>query len=222
MAHDPQACRGLRKRPDCFMVRLALVTHPGEADHPPPRSWPRRKRWPVVRLGARYGRIGPGRVGIRRCRVAACVAPLSGHGRGLDMREVLTRASAPDRPARQGRQTLNFHAGCFPLEHKPRCQGPKIVEIMIAAGPTLTNSSATPIFSDGMICFRRVRPDDFPILERTGHPFPITPFRCPPARAPIGPVRLRRAAHRSSGVDDQAHADRCHARGGNPRRRAGW
>ena len=122
----------------------------------------------------------------------------------------------------EGLAEARFHPGVFPNGTHARCQGPKIAEIMIAAGPTLTNSSATPIFNDGMICFRRVRPDDFPILERTGRPFLTRLFSCPPAGAPMGPVRQCRAAHRSSGLDDQAHADRCNARGGNPRRRTGW
>ena len=135
---------------------------------------------------------------------------------------VWTQASAPGWPAQKGWQTLAFTQGCSAAEHMPRCQGPKIAEIMIAAGPALTNSTAMPIFSDGMTCFRRVRPDDFPILERTGRPFLRRLFSCPPAGAPMGPVRQCRAAHRSSGLDDQAHADRCHARGGNPRGGAGW
>lgn len=39
-ARVPWAKHGLRKRPDCFMVRLAPVMHPGEANHPPSRLWP--------------------------------------------------------------------------------------------------------------------------------------------------------------------------------------
>jgi hypothetical protein len=192
------------------MVRLAPVMLSGEADHPPPRLCSGGSDGP--RSGWAPGSVGQvrGRVGIRRCRVTACVAPLSGH----------RRARWVGLPRRAGRSSLS--PGGVPHGTHARCQGPKIAEIMIAAGPTLTNSSATPIFNDGMTSFRRVRPDDFPILERTGHPFPTRLFSCPPARAPIGPARQRRAAHRSSGLDDQAHADRCHARGGNPRRRTGW
>jgi hypothetical protein len=51
-------------------------------------------------------------------------------------------------------------------------------------------------------------------------PFAIT-FRRPPACARPGRARLVVTAHRSSRLNDQAHAHRCHARGRNPRRGAG-
>src|SRR6185437_16002479 len=96
-------------------------------------------------------------------------------------------------------------------------QGP-----MIAVPPTLSKPPAAPIFTVGMMCYRGVRPDDFPILERTGQPLPASLFCRPPACVPPGQTPRRRAAYRSSVLDDQAYADRCHARGRNPRRGAGW
>ena len=48
---------------------------------------------------------------------------------------------------------------------------------MLVIGQALTNSAAIPILLDGMMCCRSARPDDFPILERTGQVLaPITPI----------------------------------------------
>jgi hypothetical protein len=105
---------------------------------------------------------------------------------------------------------------------RPGSQGFDFVGTMFIVRPTLTNSTHIPIFLCGMTSNRRVRPDVTPILERTGHPLPTRLFRRPPARVPLGSAPRRRAAYRSSGLDDQTHVDRCHTRGRNPRRGAGW
>jgi hypothetical protein len=149
-----------------------------------------------------FGGTGFGRVGVRRCRVIA-------------------RAALPARRVRLPRSSCQavFVTG---VSKWPGSQGFDFVGTMFIVRPTLTNSAPIPIFQCGMTSNRSVRPDYTPILERTGHPLPTRLFRRPPARVPLGSAPRRRAAYRSSGLDDQAHVDRCHTRGRNPRRGAGW
>jgi hypothetical protein len=115
-----------------------------------------------------------------------------------------------------------FNLGPFHRGTSAQTPGTEFRHTMIAVRPTLTNSAAAPIYRGGMTGFRHVRPDDLPILERMGQPLPTRVFRRPPPRVPRGSVSQFWAAYRSSGLDDQAHADRCHTRGRNPRGGAGW
>jgi len=74
---------------------------------------------------------------------------------------------------------------------------------MLVIGQALTNSAAIPILLDGMMCCRSARPDDFPILERTGQVLaPLSRLFCrSPVRAPRGSAPRCRAAYRSSGLN---------------------
>ena len=80
-------------------------------------------------------------------------------------------------------------------------------------------TSATPDFLAGMIhpalrgTARQARPSSAAIspLSRSDRPLPSPSPRTRRAVAQAGI-----AAHRSSGLNDQAHADRCHPRGRNP------
>ena len=116
----------------------------------------------------------------------------------------------------------SFHRGSSVRELWPARQGLSIVGIMNLVRPTLTKSAAIPILHHAMTGCPSVRPDYAPILERTGQPLPTRLFHRPPMRAPQGFAPQRRVAYRSSVVNDQAHVDRCHTRGRNPRGGAGW
>jgi hypothetical protein len=166
----------------------------------------RRKRRPVIRPSHWFGRM---RSGGGSASAAAASSPAPRCQRAGSVASIELSGS-------------RFHRGCSNVEHRPRRQELIIVATMIAVRATLTNSAAIPIFDGGMTRCPHVRPDDLPILERTGQPLPTSLFRRPPARVPRGPAPRCRAAFRSSGLDDQAHVDRCHTRGRNPRGGAGW
>lgn len=165
----------------------------------------RWKRRPMIRLNNGFSRTG--------------------------VREVLLSSFPRHRPHRASRAGdgcreraggQSFHRGPLHQEDAARTPGTNYVGTMLLARPCLTNSTAHPILLGGMSCCRSVRPDQAPILERTGQPFPASIFRRPPAGVPLGPMPQRRAAHRSSGVNDQTYADRRHTCGRDPRGGAGW
>ena len=101
-------------------------------------------------------------------------------------------------------------------------QGLNIAGSMILFEQALKKWPTIPISWGGMIRCRPARPDNLPILERSGQPPSSRLFRRPPARIPRGSALRRWVAHWSSVLDDEAYVDRRHARGGNPRGGAGW
>jgi hypothetical protein len=190
----------LRRRPLCFMVGPAQVTHLGQAGSPRcgRGTGKRRLACPPNRM---FGGMG---FGEGRCPLLPCHRPRrAGSAPGIGCRD------------RAGRQSTS------PGANSGR-QGLIIVGSMILFGQALTNPASIPIFQGGMTCCRSARPDHVPILERTGKPPFTRLFRRPPVRIPQGSAPRRGAAYRSSVLNDQAYVDRFHARGRDPRRGAGW
>jgi hypothetical protein len=186
------------------MVWPAPVTHPGQGG--PTRSWARNPAEATVFVrGEPAVRRHEVRGGSESAAAASSPAPRFQRA-GFGCR---------DRAVRQFRHPRTFVG--------PEARDQIAAELMMMfIRPPLTNTAFIPIFECGMISSRNVRPDQSPILERTGHPLPTRLFSCPPARIPPGSVPRPGAAYRSSVLDDKAHDDRRHARGRNPRRGAGW
>ncbi len=194
---------GLRRGVICFMVHLAWVTRPGQSgitrgsrERVLLEATARDSAGPWVRR-----RQGPGR-GVFHCRRVIARAALQRAGFGCR-----NRAGRQRHFTRESTRTATDW-----LSSKS----------MILIGQALTNAAFVPIFSNGMTSRNGARLNDEPDLERSGQALPTRPVRRPPARmAPPSACRCQ-AAYRSSHLDDQTYVDRRYARGGNPRRGAGW
>lgn len=197
---------------------------------------------PVLRdrawaLGRRQGRV-LGKHPWHRGNIAVRVAPtgldawragsLSHHGSRRVFRAgpgtggvslFFTRGSVPLWDAPSERQGLMNHAA-----HNLSCPGPSpAVTGGFAAACTLRHRALSR--GDG---HHHVPPPqaprrltDKPHPEPSGGPLPASLACRWPHAIPFGSVARRKTAHRSSHWNDEAYADRRHARGRNPRRGAG-
>ncbi len=192
----------LRLRSVCFMVKAAPVTYlrVGGESSAARRVRTGRGDGPQSDWARSPAGPGPGR--------ALSAAAMSPPAPRLQRAGIGCRGRAPGSP---------LHPGAVRV-----AKGRTNVGRMILFDQTLSNSAVIPMFQDGMTCCRSARPDDAPILERTDQPNSTRLFCRPPLRVPRGCALRRRAAVRSSGLDDEAYVDRCIARGGNPRGGAGW
>ena len=211
------------------MVLPAQVTHLEQAGYPLCQA--RNPAEATTRDPAGQGSNGPqgsGRAaGSSRPQGPAGLRGPAGQVRGGSVSAAAASSPAPRRwragdGCRDRAGGSSFHRGSSVRELWPARQGLSIVGIMNLVRPTLTKSAAIPILHHAMTGCPSVRPEQAPILERTGQPLPTRLFHRPPMRAPQGFAPQRRVAYRSSVVNDQAHVDRCHARGRNPRGGAGW
>jgi len=219
---------------------LASVTQPWAARSPPPSGQNRWLRDPL---------IGQDEFGwLYRGRVRASVVVVYGVGRSgrpamlVTWRRSIQRPWPCHRPRRarlsksvwHGRcgapgpppdwvVSGDFTRGCVPIRDAP------------AGHQGLMNNGAIPSYATEprhfplgipmgrvrpvRVMARRAGPDRF--HRCTAGPHPASLSSRPPAMAHPGTRRGTGPAHRSSRHYDKAYADRCHARGRNPRRGTG-
>ena len=200
------------------MVLPAQVTHLEQADYPLCQA--RNPAEATTHDPAGQGSNGPqGSNGAQRSGRSG-----SGEGRSPLLPRHLPRRAigAPGTAVAIGLAAVLFTGAALSGSCGPNAKDFRSSELMNLVRPTLTKSAAIPILHHAMTGCPSVRPDDAPILERTGQPLPTRLFLRPPMRVPKGSAPRRRVAYRSSGLNDQAHVDRCHARGRDPRGGAGW
>ena len=196
----------LRWETVCFMVMLLRRCHRGRRVTAVP--WPvPAARDPLFGLvGARLASEGkdPPRRGYVAVRVAPAILDLWRAGVLSAAGLIATRAApAP-----------TFTRGSVSLRDAPS----ERQELMNHVAPCLSGFGLSPDFLGGIAvaCI-----DRHPFPETSGGPLPASL-----ASRPLTATQRRSGsriatAYRSSGLNDEAHADRCHARGRNPRRGAG-
>ena len=184
---------------------------PGEGGSTGPPAGSGWKRRSVVRLGNRLAEWVRG--GSESTAVASSPASRP---------RFRNRRARRGQPSRQGWQASAFTWGCSAMEPAPRRRGQMTAIFEDRRRFDLVQIAIRPHLQSWESCFLGVRPDNYPIFERTGQPSPASLFRRPPVRVPQGSAPRCRAAYRSSALNDQAYADGRHPRGGNPRSGAGW
>jgi hypothetical protein len=156
-------------------------------------------------------RIRPPSVGKdprRHGRIIVRVAPATADlwRAGICPPRVLSAAWAASAPT--------FTRGCVFKQNAPtERQG-----LMNHVVPYLSGSGLSPCLLGGIAV---VWSDRHRFPEPSGGPLPASLSSRPPTETQSRSGARIKTAYRSSGLDDEAHADRRHARGRNPRRGAG-
>jgi hypothetical protein len=196
----------LRSGTVCFMLMLLWRRHGGQRVTAVP--WPRSAaRDPLFSLvGAGFASVG--KDPPRRGHVAVRVAPAI-----LDLWCAGARVAA-DLSAMQPARAPTFTRGRIPPWNAPS----ERQELMNHVAPYLSEFGLSPRFRDGIAvtCTDHHR---FP--ETSGGPLPASLASRPPTETHSRSGSGITAAYRSSRLNDEAHDDRRHARGRNPRRGAG-